>query len=50
MSSCTVNGHEHELEPGEPAELSFRANLTGRFEIENHETEEALGTLVVRPR
>ena len=41
---------ERELEPGEPAELSFRADLTGRFEIENHETEEVLGTLVVRPR
>jgi cupredoxin-like protein len=47
-----VHGYdvEREVEPGEPTELSFRADLTGRFEIENHETEEELGTLVVRPR
>jgi Cupredoxin-like domain len=41
---------DRELEPGEPAELSFKAKLTGRFEIENHETEEELGTLVVEPQ
>ncbi len=47
-----VHGYdlEREVEPGEPTELSFRANLTGSFEIENHETEEVIGTLVVRPR
>ena len=47
-----VHGYdiEREVEPGEPTELSFRARLTGRFEIENHETEEELGTLVVEPR
>jgi hypothetical protein len=41
---------DREVEPGESAELSFKAKLTGRFEIEDHETEEALGTLVVEPR
>ena len=47
-----VHGYdiEQEAEPGEPARLSFEADLTGRFEIENHETGEALGTLVVEPR
>jgi hypothetical protein len=41
---------EREVEPGEPARLSFEADLTGRFEMENHETERVLGTLVVEPR
>jgi Cupredoxin-like domain len=41
---------EREVAPDEPAELSFEADLTGRFEIEDHETEEELGTLVVEPR
>ena len=41
---------EREVEPGEPARLSFETDLTGRFEMENHETEEELGTLVVEPR
>ncbi len=47
-----VHGYdlEQEVSPGESAELSFKAKLTGRFEIENHETEEELGTLVVEPR
>src|SRR5918998_3811097 len=47
-----VHGYdlEREVEPGEPARLSFEADLTGRFEMENHETEEELGTLVVEPR
>ena len=47
-----VHGYdiERELEPDEPARLSFEADLTGRFEIEAHETEEELGTLVVEPR
>jgi FtsP/CotA-like multicopper oxidase with cupredoxin domain len=41
---------EAEVTPDEPADLSFEANLTGRFEIEDHETEEALGVLLVQPR
>jgi hypothetical protein len=41
---------EREGEPNEPARLPFEADLTGRFEIEDHETEEELGTLVVEPR
>jgi hypothetical protein len=47
-----VHGYdiEQEAEPDEPARLSFEADLTGRFEIEDHETEEELGTLVVEPR
>lgn len=40
---------EVEVEPGEPAELSFDATTTGRFEIENHDTESVLGTLLVQP-
>ena len=47
-----VHGYdlEQEAEPGQAARLSFEADLTGRFEIEDHETEEELGTLVVEPR
>lgn len=47
-----VHGYdlEEEVEPGEPAELSFEADLTGRFPMEDHETEEELGVLVVEPR
>ncbi len=47
-----VHGYdlERELEPDEPVRLSFEADLTERFEIEAHETEEELGTLVVEPR
>jgi FtsP/CotA-like multicopper oxidase with cupredoxin domain len=41
---------EEEVEPGEPATLTFEANITGRFEIEDHETEEVLGVLLVQPR
>ena len=41
---------EREVAPGEPARLSFEADLTGRYTIEDHEIEEELGTLVVRPR
>lgn len=41
---------EREIEPGKTAELEFKADLTGRFEIEDHETEEELGVLEVRPR
>lgn len=47
-----VHGYdfEEEIEPDQPATLSFEANTTGRFEIEDHETGEELGTLVVEPR
>jgi cupredoxin-like protein len=47
-----VHGYdvEREVEPDEPSRLSFEADLTGRFEIEAHETERELGTLVVEPR
>ena len=41
---------EREVEPGEAPELAFEADLTGRFPIENHETETELGVLVVEPR
>lgn len=41
---------EEEVEPGEEAELSFEAELTGQFEIEDHETEAPLGALLVEPR
>ena len=39
-----------DVEPGEPGELSFEATNTGRFAIEDHETEAELGTLLVQPR
>ena len=47
-----VHGYdvEQEVEPGQESSLDFEADLTGRFEIENHETEKELGTLQVRPR
>jgi Cupredoxin-like domain len=47
-----VHGYdlEREVEPGEATELAFEADLTGRFPIENHETETELGVLVVEPR
>jgi len=41
---------EREVAPGEPATLSFEADLTGRFEMEDHESEEVLGVLIVQPR
>ncbi|MBA2712188.1 MAG: cupredoxin domain-containing protein [Rubrobacteraceae bacterium] len=41
---------EREVEPGETAEVRFEADITGRFEIEDHESEKELGTLQVRPR
>jgi len=40
---------ETEVEPNEPAELSFDAAITGRFEIENEQTREELGELLVQP-
>ena len=39
-----------EVEAGEPAELPFDATITGRFEIENEQTHEELGALLVQPR
>ncbi len=41
---------EREVSPGEAATLSFEADLPGRFEIEDHETEDVLGMLLVQPR
>jgi hypothetical protein len=41
---------EEEVLPAEEPMLSFEAEITGRFEIEDHETETALGALLVRPR
>ena len=41
---------EAEVTPEEPADLSFKANLTGRFGIEAHDEEEAAGVLLVQPR
>lgn len=41
---------EQEVEPGQEAELRFEADLTGRFEIEDHDSERELGVLQVRPR
>jgi hypothetical protein len=41
---------EREVEPGGTAKLRFEADITGRFEIEDHESERELGTLQVRPR
>jgi len=47
-----VHGYdvEQEVEPGTEAEIDFEADLTGRFEIEAHESENELGVLQVRPR
>ena len=41
---------EREVEPGETAKLRFEADITGRFEIEDHKSAKELGTLQVRPR
>jgi hypothetical protein len=41
---------EEEVLPGEETDLSFEAEITGRFEIEDHDTETALGALLVQPR
>ncbi len=41
-----------EAGPDDPGELSFGATISGRFEIENHNSEshEVLGELLVQPR
>jgi hypothetical protein len=41
---------EEEVEPDQPAQLSFEANLTGRFDIEEEQTQTELGGLSVQPR
>lgn len=47
-----VHGYdlEEEVNPGEPTTLSFEADLTGRFEVEDHDRGTALGVLLIRPR
>ncbi len=40
---------EEEVGPGEPAELAFDATITGRFDIEDHDTDTELGVLLVQP-
>jgi heme/copper-type cytochrome/quinol oxidase subunit 2 len=40
---------QRELASGKPVTLSFEADLTGRFEIEDHEYEDVLGVLLVQP-
>ena len=53
-SPVEVHLHAYDLEeevvPGAETVLSFEAEMTGRFEIEDHETEAALGALLVQPR
>jgi plastocyanin len=41
---------EKEVEAGEPAQLSFDATITGRFPVEDHDTDTELGMLLVQPR
>jgi heme/copper-type cytochrome/quinol oxidase subunit 2 len=38
-----------EVEPGETADLSFEATDTGRFAIEDHNTDAEVGVLLVQP-
>jgi hypothetical protein len=38
-----------EVEPGETADLSFEATDTGRFGIEDHNTDAQIGVLLVQP-
>jgi plastocyanin len=47
-----VHGYdvEQEVKPGREADIDFEADLTGRFEIEDHKSEKELGVLQVRPR
>jgi hypothetical protein len=42
---------EFEAGPGDPGELSFEATISGRFDIENHNSDphEVLGELLVQP-
>ena len=41
---------EKDIEPNEPMEIPFDATITGRFEIEDHDTNATLGQLLVQPR
>ena len=41
---------EQEIEPDEPTELQFDATITGRFAIEDHNSDTELGMLLVQPR
>ena len=41
---------EGEVGPGQKTSFRFEADLTGRFEIEDHASEQELGVLQVRPR
>jgi Cupredoxin-like domain len=52
LTEIHVHGYdlEREVAPGETTSLEFEADLTGRFEIEDHESGEVLGALLVRPR
>ena len=47
-----LHGYDLETEIGEnqPAELSFDASMTGRFAVEDHDTDAELGNLLVQPR
>jgi heme/copper-type cytochrome/quinol oxidase subunit 2 len=47
-----VHGYDftEEVEPEEPAELSFEATNTGRFAIEDHNADAEIGALLVQPR
>ena len=41
---------EKDIEPNEPTEIPFDATITGRFEIEDHNSNATLGELLVQPR
>lgn len=41
---------EQVVQPDETSELSFEADLTGRFEIEDEQAQAELGTLIVEPQ
>jgi heme/copper-type cytochrome/quinol oxidase subunit 2 len=41
---------EKEVEPNTPADLPFEATITGRFQIEDHDSDTELGELIVQPR
>jgi Cupredoxin-like domain len=47
-----VHGYdvEQQIKADGETEIDFEADLTGRFEIEDHESEKDLGALQVRPR
>ena len=51
-ASTEVHLHGYDLQgeiaPGEPATFSVDADLTWRFEIEDHEPEKALGVLLAQ--